>query len=96
MKLQEEKYIKELITLLADIGASDKKLLQEFLIDLLTPAEYREIGIRWQIVKMLHRGIPQRRIAKQLGVSVATVGRGSRELLNSKGGFARTLLMFKK
>lgn len=96
MRSQEKKYVQELIAVLAKIGASDKKLLEEFLIDLLTPAEYREIGLRWQIVKMLHKGMPQRQIAEKLGVSVATVGRGSRELLDPKGGFSKVLLLLKK
>lgn len=91
MKSQEEKYVQELISILAKIGASDKKLFGEFLIDLLTPAEYRELSFRWQIVKMLHRGMPQRQIAEELGVSVATVSRGARAMLNPKGGFSKVL-----
>jgi TrpR family transcriptional regulator, trp operon repressor len=91
MKSKQIKHTQELVTVLAKIGASDKKLLERFLIDLLTPAEYREIGLRWQIVKMLHKGIPQRQIAEKLGVSVATVSRGSRELLDPKGGFSQIL-----
>lgn len=91
MKSQQTKHTQELITILAKIGASDKKLLEKFIIDLLTPAEYREISLRWQIVKMLHKGIPQRQIAETLGVSVATVSRGSRELLDLKGGFSQIL-----
>lgn len=96
MKDQEINHTRELIAILAKIGASDKKLLEAFLIDLLTPAEYREVALRWQIVKMLYKGMPQRQIAEKLGVSVATVGRGSRELLDPKGGFAKVLLMLKK
>jgi TrpR family transcriptional regulator, trp operon repressor len=96
MKSQEIKYTQELISVLAKIGASDKKLLKAFLVDLLTPAEYREIGLRWQIVQMLHKGMPQRQIAEKLGISVATVGRGSRELLDPKGGFTKVLLKLKK
>ncbi len=96
MKSQETKYTKELISVLVKLGASDKKLLEAFLIDLLTPAEYREIGLRWQIVRMLHKGIPQRQTAEKLGVSVATVSRGSRELLDPKGGFALAFLHLKK
>lgn len=47
---------------------------------LLTPAEYDEIAARWQIVKLLKDGYPQRDVAEALGVSVATVIRGAREL----------------
>lgn len=96
MKLREQKYAKELIAILSYLGASDKKLLGEFIIDLLTPAEYREVVFRWQIVKMLHKGMPQRRIADNLEVSVATVSRGARELLDPKGGFSKVLSILEK
>lgn len=96
MKPQSTKHTQELLSVLVQVAISDKKLLEEFLIDLLTPAEYCEVGLRWQIVKMLHKGIPQRQIAEKLGVSVATVGRGSRELLDPKGGFAGALSMLRE
>lgn len=96
MKSQDAKHTEELITVLAKIAESDKKLFEAFLIDLLTPAEYREVALRWQIVKLLHKGMPQRQIAEELGVSVATVSRGSRELLDLRGGFAKVLLRSKK
>ena len=91
--IQKEKYARELVALLAKIGALDKNLLQEFLIDLLTPAEYRELALRWQIVKLLYQGFPHRVVAKQLGVGIATVSRGSRELLDPNGGFNRVLAL---
>ncbi len=88
----EQKYGKELELLVFKV-AKNKKLLHEFLIDLLSPSEYKDLGIRWQIVKLLNKGMPHREIAKRLRVSVATVTRGSRELANLKGGFR---LMLKK
>jgi TrpR family trp operon transcriptional repressor len=70
---------------------NDPKLLHEFLVDILTPGEYSEINKRWEIVKMIHAGIPQHDIAKKLGVGIATVTRGSRTLKNNKGAFAKLL-----
>src|SRR5580693_2424177 len=67
--------------------APNKQFMREFLFDLLSPAEYRELAVRWQIVKQLKNGSSHRDIAKNLKVSVATVARGSRELANKKGGF---------
>ena len=64
---------------------------KEFFEDILTPAEYKEIGKRWQIVKQLAAGRSQRDVAKNLHTGIATVTRGSRELLNKEGGFQRTL-----
>ncbi len=93
---KKERYEQELNALLAEISASDKKLFRDFLIDLLTPAEYKELALRWQIVKLLHRGISQRAIAQKLGVGIATVSRGSRELLDPKGGFNRAFSLLDK
>lgn len=71
-------YINELTDhLLAIESAQD---MEKTLRDLLTPSEFSEITKRLQIFKMLENGIPQRQIAEQLGVGIATVTRGSRAL----------------
>ena len=87
---EKDTYPGEFLSVMQNI-AGDKKLLNAFLIDLLTPREYNDITVRWQIVKRLYKGAPQREIAKDLGVSVATITRGSRELLDKKGGFRQVL-----
>ena len=69
--------------------------MDEFLEDILTPVEFEDIITRWQIIKQLSRGVPQREIAKQLGVSIAKITRGSRELKDKKGGFNKVLSMKK-
>lgn len=66
-----------------------------FMEDILTPAEFEDIVTRWQIIKQLSRGVPQRKIAISLGVSIAKITRGSRELLDKNGGFWRVLKMKK-
>ena len=87
---QKEKYTNELIEVLQEISV-DEKLLGEFLEDILSPSEYRELGVRWQIIKQLDKGIAQRNIAENLNVAIATVTRGSRELADAEGGFRRVL-----
>ena len=87
------KYRQELINLLANIKNS--KLMSEFIKDILTPTEFEEIIIRWQIIKQLSKGVSQREIAKNLKVSIATITRGSRELRDKKGGFWKVLKMKK-
>jgi len=47
---------------------------------LLTPYEQQELINRLQIFELLSKGVSQRRVAKQLGVGIATVTRGSRAL----------------
>jgi len=86
---KEISYKKELIKILCDIN--DKKLMQEFLSDLLTKSELNDIITRWQIIKQLDQGIPQRQISKNLGVSISKISRGSLELQNKKGGFKKIL-----
>lgn len=86
--LYKHEYGVELEKLIEKIGHDkSKKLMREFLFDLLSPAEYRELAVRWQIIKMLDKKVPHREIAKKLKVGVATINRGSRELANKKGGF---------
>jgi len=52
----------------------------DFLKGILTPKEFDEMVTRLQIVKLLKKGLPHQEIARRLGVGVATVTRGSREL----------------
>lgn len=87
---QKDKYAWKLVDALQKIS-KNKELLNAFLIDLLTPGEYRELGARWQIIQQLDKGVPQRQIAKNLNVSIATITRGSRELIDEKGGFRQVL-----
>ena len=68
----------ELVDMLVSIKS--KEQMQDFLSGILTPQELEEIPTRLQIVKMLKKGIPQHEIAEKLGVGVATVTRGSKEI----------------
>lgn len=87
------KYKRELINLL--ISIKHPKLMDGFMEDILTPAEFGEIVTRWQIIKQLSKEVPQRKIAKNLGVSIAKITRGSRELRDKKGGFWKVLQSIK-
>lgn len=84
-----QKFVKELAETIVKIKS--KKLAEDFLSNILTPAELEEISRRLQIVKMLKKGIPQRKIAKSLNVAIATVGRGARELKYGKAGFKNVI-----
>lgn len=72
------------------------RLFNAFMEDVLTPSEYADILLRLQIVKLLIKGVPQRIIAKRLGISIVKITRGSRMLLNKKGGFNRLLNKYEK
>ncbi len=85
-------YKKELVEVFSLIHG-DKALMGEFLMDILTPAEFEAMAIRWQVVKRLNKGDTHRSIAGDLGLGISTVTRGSREFRNKDGGFH---LMLKK
>ncbi|MBN1957294.1 MAG: helix-turn-helix domain-containing protein [Desulfuromonadales bacterium] len=52
--------------------------------ELLTASELAEVTNRLQIFELLEQGVPQRQIADQLGVGIATVTRGSNALKQRK------------
>ncbi|MDR2303800.1 MAG: trp operon repressor [Treponema sp.] len=70
---------------------NDSELIESFLRCLLTPAETADIAARWALVKSLKQKIPQRKIAKDLGISLCKITRGSRELKKSNSAFERIL-----
>ncbi|MBT4917267.1 transcriptional regulator [Candidatus Peregrinibacteria bacterium] len=72
------KYLKELSERMVSI--KEPKLMESFLKTILTPKELDEVVTRLQILKMLKDGVPQRKIASDLGVSIGTISRGSREI----------------
>lgn len=74
---------KNFINLIA--STHDEKLLEDFLFSITTPNERHALIQRVEIVRRLLDNEPQSKIAKDLGVGIATVTRGSKEL--SKGHF---------
>ena len=92
MKKSEKikEYENELVEVFSKV-VKGKELTKEFLIDILTPAEFEAMALRWQIVKRLNKGETHREIAGELGLGISTVTRGSRELRNKNGGFTIVL-----
>jgi TrpR family trp operon transcriptional repressor len=77
-------------------AASDAELIESFLRCLLTPAETADIADRWALVKALEQKVPQREIAKRLGISLCKITRGSRELKKPNSAFQRMLDILKR
>jgi TrpR family trp operon transcriptional repressor len=69
----------------------DAQLVKDFLLELLTPAETADIADRWALVKALDKKVPQRIIAKNLGLSLCKITRGSREIKKPNSAFRRML-----
>jgi len=82
--MREQKYLDSLISILIAIKSDVE--MKDFLLGIFTPQELIEIPRRLEIVRMLKSGVPQHRISEELGVGIATVTRGSKEL--QKGRFA--------
>ena len=75
------------------ITPKKEKVMLSLMEALFTPAERKQLGLRWQIVKLLKSGLTQRAVAKKLKISVMKVSRGAQELHDPKSGFN---LVFKK
>jgi TrpR family trp operon transcriptional repressor len=67
----------------------DSGLIEDFLRCLLTPAETADIAGRWALVKALRMKKSQRDIARDMGVSLCKITRGSRELKKENSAFNR-------
>ena len=83
----------ELAGLLA--RTDDPRFVEEVLSALLTPSEARDLSARWELVKRLDQGETQRQIAKELGLSLCKITRGSREL-KKPGSVLKVLLALQR
>lgn len=90
MARTKNKFTHEFLKALQE-AVKDTSKLNTFLEVMLTPGEYKEIPKRWQIIRRLHKGEPQRKIAKSLQVGIGTVTRGARELLDKEGELTQIL-----
>lgn len=78
-------HLKEMFALFPQLQTAGEA--ESFLRDILTPHEIDQVAERWQIVKKLSTGMPQRQIRDELHVSIEKVTRGAKALKDSKGGF---------
>lgn len=77
----------ELLATLAQMHSSEE--IGRLLNDLLTPREIEVLAERWDILRLLSQGHSQRDVSAELGVSITTVSRGSRQLKYGTGAFQR-------
>jgi TrpR family trp operon transcriptional repressor len=67
--------------------ADDPGLIKSFLESLLTENEVTDISSRWTLVRLIERGMSQRTISRELGLSLCKITRGSRELKKDDSPF---------
>jgi TrpR family trp operon transcriptional repressor len=72
-------------------GIHDVATARRLLDELLTPAERKDLALRWRLMRMLADGVPQRAISAKLGISLCKITRGSR-ILRQRGSVSRSVL----
>jgi TrpR-related protein YerC/YecD len=77
--------MKELFTAILTLQSTEEAA--KFFRDLLTVAELKEFANRWQMVKLLEKGVPYAEIASKLHTSTTTVSRVAHWLHNGMGGY---------
>ncbi len=80
---------KEVFGILAKL--ENAKEVDRFCREILTPKEIEDLSLRWQLLKELHQGEPQRAIAARHGISLCKITRGSK-ILKTKGSFIHKIL----
>ena len=61
-------------------GISEPLKMQNFLREILTPSEYYDLALRWELMERLQEGDTQRQIASDLGISLCKITRGAKIL----------------
>ncbi|MDD4736539.1 MAG: Trp family transcriptional regulator [Kiritimatiellae bacterium] len=79
----------ELVAIFSRI--QDQKVMKKFFQEIFTDAERSDLELRWELMKRLHDGIPQREIASKLGISLCKITRGSK-IVKSKTSTTNKIL----
>lgn len=66
------------------LKADTKEKMKNLLEGILTEKEIEEFAQRIEIVRFLKNGVGQHQVAEKLGVGVATVTRGAKEIKEGK------------
>jgi TrpR family transcriptional regulator, trp operon repressor len=80
---------KDLLEIIAEIDDPDE--LGKFFKELFTKSEIDKFKKRWQLIRLIDQGIPQREIAKKMRISLCKITRGSK-ILKDKNSVTRKLL----
>ena len=70
--------------------------LEAFLRDLCTLGELEAMAHRWQVARLVDRGLPYTEIAEKTGASTATVTRVAHWLNHGEGGYRTAIGRAKK
>ena len=70
---------------------TDPEDIEKFFMEILTENERKDLSLRWDLLKRLHKNIPQRVIASDLGISLCRITRGSK-ILKSGDSIIKSIL----
>ena len=73
-----------------------RRELEAFLRDLCTLGELEAMAHRWQVARLVDRGLPYTEIAEKTGASTATVTRVAHWLNHGEGGYRTAIDRAKK
>jgi TrpR-related protein YerC/YecD len=77
--------IKDLLRAVLSLQGLDEA--ERFFRDLCTLSELEAMGHRWQVAKLLDRGLPYQEVAKEAHASTTTVTRVAHWLRHGEGGY---------
>lgn len=80
---------RELIEIFA--RTSDRGKMEVLFREIFTPSEISTLALRWQLLKDLYEGKPQRKIAAEHKISLCKITRGSK-ILKNKGSYLKNVL----
>ncbi|HPS59118.1 MAG TPA: Trp family transcriptional regulator [Spirochaetota bacterium] len=83
------KDIRDVADVMLSIKGTDE--MTQFLNEILTDNERRDLVIRWELMNRLYDGRPQRAIASDLGISLCRITRGAK-ILKSGNSVVEKLL----
>ena len=75
----------------AILSLENEKEAEAFFRDLCTIDEIKSMSERWEIAKLVYKGLPYRKISDKLNVSTTTVSRVALWLNNGEGGYKAVL-----
>jgi TrpR family trp operon transcriptional repressor len=79
----------ELIKVFTEI--TDPREMEIFFRELFSVRELKDLALRWQLLKELYEGLPQRSIAARHRISLCKITRGSK-LLKQKNSVTKKML----
>ncbi len=93
MPAEQKAALSQMFELIA--SSADSSTIAEFFACLMTPAELKDLAVRWILVNEIDRGTTQREIAKRYHISLCKITRGSKELKKEGSAFKKFIEMAK-